>query len=166
MYSRIVVALDGSETASHALDVALNLAGDTGAQLLPIYVIDVPVFALDVPGYNLPIVRNAFEEEGRRVTAQARERMEQRGVKGIPRVTVVTPPGEDVANCIQRAAADWHADLIVMGTHGRRGMRRMVLGSVAERMLRCATCPVLLVSSHMKIPTQAVAAKVHEKAML
>lgn len=166
MYTRIVVALDGSETASHALDAALNLARDTGAQLLPVYVIDLPVFALDVPGYNPSIVRNAFEEEGRRVTAQARERMAQRGVRGTPRVTEVTPPGEDVANCIQRAAADWHADLIVMGTHGRRGVRRMVLGSVAERVLRCATCPVLLVSSHMKIPTHVAAIKASEKAVL
>lgn len=166
MYTRIAVALDGSETASHALDAVLDLAHDTGAQLQPIYVIDLPVLALDVPGYNPAIVRHAFEEEGRRVMTLARERMERRGVTGKTRVIEVMPPGDDVANCIQRAAADWRADLIVMGTHGRRGVRRMVLGSVAERVLRCATCPVLLVSSHMKSPARAVAQDVREKAVL
>lgn len=150
MYTRIVVALDGSKTASHALDTALDLAHDTGARLAAVYVIDLPVLALDVPGYDPAIVRHAFEEEGRLVTSDARERMDRRGVSGDTRVIEVTPPGEDVANCLQRAATDWHADLIVMGTHGRRGARRMVLGSVAERVLRGATCPVLLVSSHVK----------------
>lgn len=163
MYSRILVALDGSETAFHALDTALQLARDTGAQLQPLYVIDVPVLALDVPGYDPSIVRHAFEEEGRRVTALARERMDKRGVTGDPRVVEVNAPSEDVANCIQRAADDWHADLIVMGTHGRRGVRRMVLGSVAERVLRCATCPVLLVSLHMRKPARASGKQAAEK---
>ncbi|HTH60867.1 MAG TPA: universal stress protein [Paraburkholderia sp.] len=166
MYARILVALDGSETASHALDTALQLARDAGAQLQPVYVIDVPVFALDVPGYDPAVVRHAYEEEGRRVVKLARERMEKRGVAGIPRVVEVKPLGDDVACCIQRAATDWHADLIVMGTHGRRGVRRMVLGSVAERVLRCATCPVLLVSLHMKKPAHVPAKKDGEQAVL
>ncbi|TDV34025.1 nucleotide-binding universal stress UspA family protein [Paraburkholderia caballeronis] len=154
MYSRILVALDGSETASRAFDTALDLARDAGAQLLPLYVIDAPVLAYDVPGYDPSIVRNAFVEEGERIAADARERMAKRGVVGEPRIVEVKMPGEDVAHCIQQAAADWHAQLIVIGTHGRRGVRRMVLGSVAERVLRSATCPVLLVSANMKTAAQ------------
>ncbi|CAJ9816694.1 universal stress protein [Burkholderia pseudomallei] len=51
MYSIILVALDGSQTASHALDAALELAADAHARLVPVYVVDMPVFAFDTPGY-------------------------------------------------------------------------------------------------------------------
>ena len=166
MYSRILVALDGSETASRAFDTALEIARDTGAQLQPLYVIDLPVLAFDVPGCDPSTVRRAFEKEGRGIAALAHERMAKYGVSGRPRVVEVNPPGEDVANRIQRAAADWHADLIVLGTHGQRGARRTGLGSVAERVLRCATCPVLLVSSHMKSPAHAPIRSAGEKAVL
>ncbi|WP_321948171.1 universal stress protein [Paraburkholderia sp. J10-1] len=145
MYSRILVALDGSKTASHALDTAIRLALDTGAQLQALYVVDLPVIAYDVPGYDPSIVRDAYIEEGRVIRADADTRMAKQGVKGTSRSIEVELPAEDVAQCIERAAADWRADLIVMGTHGRRGVRRLMLGSVAERVLRCARCPVLLV---------------------
>ncbi|MEX3693441.1 universal stress protein [Paraburkholderia sp. BR14263] len=148
MYSRILVALDGSKTASHALDAAIRLALDTGAQLQALYVVDLPVIAYDVPGYDPSIVRDAYIEEGRVIRADADARMTQQGVKGSSRSVEVELPAEDVAQCIQQAATDWHADLIVMGTHGRRGVRRLMLGSVAERVLRCARRPVLLVPAH------------------
>ncbi|AHI74924.1 universal stress family protein [Burkholderia thailandensis 2002721723] len=75
MYSIILVALDGSETASHALDAALQLAVDTGARLVPVYVVDMPVFAFDTPGYDPSILIDAFREEGRRVLDDAQARM-------------------------------------------------------------------------------------------
>ncbi|RQH05810.1 universal stress protein [Paraburkholderia dinghuensis] len=147
MYTRILVPLDGSETASSALETALQLAVDMKAELRPIYVIDVPILAFDSPGFDPTIIRDAYEVEGQRVTAQAEARMKQRGVTGTARIEEVSAPGEDVAERILLAAADCKADLIVMGTHGRRGLRRLVLGSVAERVLRGTTLPVLLVSS-------------------
>jgi nucleotide-binding universal stress UspA family protein len=145
MYSRILVALDGSETASHAFDSAIRLALETGAEVQPLYVIDMPLMAYEVPGYDPSIVRDAFIEESRVIAADAEARMAQQGVKGAPRSVEVELGAEDIAQCIERVATDWHADLIVMGTHGRRGVRRLVLGSVAERVLRYARCPVLLV---------------------
>ena len=154
MYSRILVALDGSKTASHALDTAIRLALDTGAELQVLYVIDLPIIAYDVPGYDPSIVRDAYIEEGRVIRADAEARMAQQGVKGTSRSVEVELPAEDVAQCIQHAADDWNADLIVMGTHGRRGVRRLVLGSVAERVLRCACRPVLLVPSRAASPAQ------------
>ncbi|WP_321924691.1 universal stress protein [Paraburkholderia guartelaensis] len=159
MYSRILVALDGSTTASHAFDAAIRLAHDTGAELQAVYVIDLPVIAYDVPGYDPSIVRDAYVEEGRVICEEAGTRMTHQGVKGTTRTVEVELPAEDVADCIEHAAADWQAELIVMGTHGRRGVRRLVLGSVAERVLRCARCPVLLVparavSSAQKTPAQ------------
>lgn len=163
MYSRILVALDGSKTASHALDAAIRLALDTGAELHALYVVDLPVIAYDVPGYDPSIVRDAYIEEGRVIRADADARMAQQGVKGTSRSVEVELPAEDVAQCIQRASIDWHADLIVMGTHGRRGVRRLMLGSVAERVLRCACCPVLLVPAHAMSPEQAKQTQQHAK---
>lgn len=158
MYKRILVPLDGSDTAWNALETALQLAVDMTAELRPVYVVDVPVLAFDSPGFDPSIIRDAFEEEGRRVTAQAEARMKQHGVAGGARIEEVSTPGEDVAERILLAAADWHADLIVMGTHGRRGLRRLVLGSVAERVLRSTTLPVLLVSSRGQATAQATQA--------
>lgn len=152
MYSRILVALDGSETASAALDVAVRLAHDTGAQLQPLYVIDIPLIAYDAPGFDPSIVRDAYVEESRIVVADAKTRMAREGVKGSPRSVDTEPGVDDAAQCIVRTAADWHADLIVMGTHGRGGVRRLVLGSVAESVLRTAPCPVLLVPARAALP--------------
>ncbi|PCE30569.1 universal stress protein [Burkholderia ubonensis] len=145
MYSHILVALDGSETSSHALDAALALASEAGARLTPVYVVDLFVPAYDPLGYDPSILIDAFREEGLRVTDDAARRMAGRGVSGTPQIANVEPDGEDIADRILIVARETGADLIVMGTHGRRGFRRLVLGSVAERVLRGATCPVLLI---------------------
>ncbi|KVD42781.1 universal stress protein UspA [Burkholderia ubonensis] len=145
MYSHILVALDGSETSSHAFDAALTLASETGARLTPVYVVDLMVPAYDPLGYDPSILIDAFREEGLRVTDDAAQRMAARGVSGTPRIANVEPAGEDIADRILIVARETGADLIVMGTHGRRGFRRLVLGSVAERVLRDATRPVLMI---------------------
>ncbi|MFP4894915.1 universal stress protein [Paraburkholderia sp. EG304] len=63
-------------------------------------------------------------------------------------------PGADVTQHIAGAASEWQADAIVIGTHGRRGLRRFVLGSVAERVLRDALCPVLMILGRASGPPQ------------
>ncbi|OJA99937.1 universal stress protein, partial [Burkholderia ubonensis] len=123
MYSHILVALDGSETSSHALDAALTLASETGARLTPVYVVDLMVPAYDPLGYDPSILIDAFREEGLRVTDDAAQRMAARGVSGTPRIANVEPAGEDIADRILIVARETGADLIVMGTHGRRGFR-------------------------------------------
>lgn len=148
MYQRILVAVDGSETSHLALDAAVKLARDCGAQLQPLFVVDVPILAYDVLAYDPSYVRDALLEEGTLVGKAALARMRQSGVTGDPRVVEADPAVEDIAHCILRAAADFKADVVVMGTHGRRGFERMMLGSVAERFLRIAQCPVLMISSH------------------
>ena len=73
------------------------------------------------------------------------EKMKAAEVTGTPRVVETNPLRDDIAHTILRVAEEWPADLIVMGTHGRRGFQRLMLGSVAERFLRISCCPVLLV---------------------
>ncbi|MBC8751100.1 MULTISPECIES: universal stress protein [Paraburkholderia] len=152
MYQQILVAVDGSEASSHALDAALQLAHEAGAQLQPLYVVNVPLMTYDVPSYDPSYVRDTLLEEGAHVTDDAAARMRRAGVAGSPRIVEADPGADDVAQCIQRAAAEFKADVVVIGTHGRRGFRRMVLGSVAERFLRIAQCPVLLISAHCVNP--------------
>ncbi|MBB3261885.1 nucleotide-binding universal stress UspA family protein [Paraburkholderia bannensis] len=155
MYSRILVAIDGSKTASHALDTAIQLALESQAELTPLYVIDLPVMAYDVPGFDPSIVRDAYFEEGRLLCTDAQEKMMVAGVRGVARSVEVDLGAEDIAHCIARTAAESKADLIVMGTHGRRGVRRLVLGSVADRVLRSSRCPILLVPSRTRLPESA-----------
>ncbi|KVH40444.1 universal stress protein UspA [Burkholderia cepacia] len=145
MYSNILVALDGSDTSSRALDAALTLAAETGARLTPVYVVDFLVPAYDMYGYDPSILVDAFREEGLRVTEDAARRLKARDVAGTPQISNVEPAGEDIPRRIVRLADETGADLIVMGTHGRRGFQRLFLGSVAERVLRLATCPVLMI---------------------
>jgi len=147
MFKHIMVAVDGSKTASQAFDTALQLARENGAELHPLYVVDVPAVAYDVYGYDPGVVRGAYFEEGKRVTADALAQMQRDGVRGTPRIVEVEPIGSDIAQCIRKVAIDQKIDLVAMGTHGRRGVRRFVLGSVAERFLRISPCPVLLISS-------------------
>ncbi|WP_233837795.1 universal stress protein [Paraburkholderia sp. ZP32-5] len=160
MFHRILVALDGSDTASRAFDAALTLAAESGAELMPLYVIDVPILAYDVPGFDPCVIQDAFIDEGKNIVAEAQGRLASRGVKGTPRVEETSVPGEDVAGRIISAAEHWHADAIVMGTHGRRGLRRLMLGSVAERVLRGASCPVLMIPARASDAAEHPAARV------
>ena len=159
MYKHILVAIDGSETSEHAFDTALQLAKENGAQLQPLYVVDNPLMAYDASGYDPTILRDAFVEEGQRLLADALARMKHENVAGVPRIVDVAPIGEDISERIRITATEFNADLMVLGTHGRRGFRRLFPGSVAERVLRSACCPVLLVPSHQALTAQAQIAK-------
>ncbi|WP_153141777.1 universal stress protein [Paraburkholderia agricolaris] len=147
MYKHILVAIDGSETSEHAFAAALQLAGESGAQLQPIYVVDNPLMAYDASGYDPTILHDAFVKEGQRLLADTLARMKRENVTGTPRMVDVAPIGEDISERIRITANEFNADLLVLGTHGRRGFKRLFLGSVAERVVRSANCPVLLVPS-------------------
>lgn len=145
MYERILAPIDGSETSRRAFDFALRTARENGAELVPLYVVDDPLLAYDAPGIDPSIAHAAFLREGERLKADWLAAMQEKNVKGMPRVVENNETGSDIAQCILDAARTIGADLVVMGTHGRRGARRLMLGSVAERFLRIACCPVLLV---------------------
>ena len=159
MYRRILVAIDGSETSEHAFDTALQLASDNDAQLQPLYVVDNPLMTYDAAGYDPTTLRDAMVEEGQRLLADALARMKNENVAGVPRLVDVAPIGEDISERVRISASEFNADLLVLGTHGRRGFRRLFLGSVAERVVRSASLPVLLVPSRQAQNTVADAAK-------
>ena len=145
MYQRILAPIDGSETAQRAFAYALELAREVGAELIPIFVIVVPTAAYEAPGSDPSIVRDALQAQGECLKTDSDALMRRENVKGATRVVEGFQPGGDVAERILEEAGATGCDLIVMGTHGRRGVKRFMLGSVAERLVRMSCCPVLLI---------------------
>nr|WKF59417.1 Putative universal stress protein [Paraburkholderia busanensis] len=146
MYTRILVAVDGSHTSRRAFDAALELAKSSGAVLQPFYVVENTPMYFEAPGYDPSVLRNRLVEEGKELGAEFAKAMAEHGVKGELTVNEASSL-DDVSTVVLKGAAAFNADLLVMGTHGRRGFQRLILGSVAERCVRQANLPVLLIPS-------------------
>lgn len=144
MYQRILVPVDGSEGARHALDEALKLARLSGAQLQAVYVLQHPTQVVDVAAGFVEQVqtRDTSSETATAVLADAREQMAPFGVTGT--IRAVDAYGENLAAVLMRAIDEFDADLVVMYSHGRSGIRRLFAGSVAESLLHNTTVPLLL----------------------
>jgi len=104
-------------------------------------------------------------QEGERLKAETLAAMQRENVKGTPRVVEIDAPGGGIPERILEEARATRCDLVVMGTHGRRGVRRLVLGSIAERFARTSCCPVLLVpgSAEGAAPAEPAATSQTEK---
>jgi nucleotide-binding universal stress UspA family protein len=144
MYKRILVPVDGSATSLAGLRQALVLAKQNKARLRLVHIVDMR-FVAQAPGGILisepvfDLMRNA----GRKVLARAQALAAGAGVKS--ETAMKETFGERVAVGIVAEARKWRADLVVIGTHGRRGFSRAVLGSDAEEVVRSTRVPVLLV---------------------
>ena len=146
MYRRILVPIDGSPTAMQGLNEAMRLATDQQARLLVLNVVDELGVLQSVDMYGVSLMDEVIEglrEGGRKTLDEAEALTRRRRVKAEFRL--VDSRTSRVCDVIVDAAKKWRADLIVMGTHGRRGVTRMLLGSDAEGVLRGAPAPVLLV---------------------
>jgi nucleotide-binding universal stress UspA family protein len=136
----ILVPHDFSETAQHALSYAIELAVKLGANITVVH-------AYEMLGYGYP--------EGIALTAEVTADIRRAAETALDAVTARTRrPGLEVQSVLRQgpawseinaAATQVRADLIVMGTHGRQGLARALLGSVAEKVVRTAPCPVLTV---------------------
>ena len=143
MYQRIMVAVDGSETAQRGLMEAVNLAKDQKAKLAIAHVIDL-VIVHGAGGFFGPFVQST-REFAQEIIERARKSALDAGVEPEIQSPEIVTTGYHVADTIAQLARDWNADLLVVGTHGRRGVSRLLIGSVAERVVRVAPCPLLLV---------------------
>ena len=149
IYKRILVAVDGSATSKAGLDEAIRLAKDQGATLGLLHVVDeMSVFqnpeGAMAAGVTIEILKKSGEETMAKIAAGAR----RQGLE--PDTKVVESIGTRVADVVVAHAKRWRADLIVMGTHGRRGINRMFMGSDAEMTVRSSPVPVLLVRAKTK----------------
>ncbi|WP_323123214.1 universal stress protein [Burkholderia alba] len=146
MYKRILVAVDGSETSRHAFEAALALARSNDAELQPYYVVENAAIYYNVPGYDPSVLHNQLVAQGNDLSKDFAQQMKAAGVKGEMKLDEASSLA-DVSSLILDGAKAFGADLVVLGTHGRRGFKRLVLGSVAEQCVRQATLPVLLIPS-------------------
>jgi nucleotide-binding universal stress UspA family protein len=149
MFRKILVAVDGSPTSNKGYKVAVDLAKSIGAKLVVLHVIDERAvgIGLSASGFVAPAyvedVIAALRDAGRKVLAKAQREAQAKG-QAID-AHLVESLGNGVAHTILAQAKKQKADLIVLGTHGRRGLARVVVGSDAETVLREAAVPVLLV---------------------
>lgn len=151
IFKRILVATDFAESAEGALACAVELARTHGAELMLLHVYtDLPAY----PEVSTGAVEAIYEEQRRWVEQALEQRARTSRAAGLlARALVRTGPP---ASTIAQAATDEHADVIVVGTHGRSALDRLIVGSVAERVVRLAPCPVLVV----KTPSAPLAADV------
>jgi len=144
MYSRILVPIDGSPTAQRGLQEAIALAGPLGAALHVLNVVDARLLFSEVsPSASPEHLLDEWRRAGDCLVTQAVALARGRGVAADGAVRC--DPALRVFEMIVQEARDSGAGLIVMGTHGRRGLRRLALGSDAEMVLRDSPVPVLLV---------------------
>jgi nucleotide-binding universal stress UspA family protein len=133
----ILVPTDFSAPSQQAMTYAFELAQKVGAKLSLLHVIEVPVYAIEV---SLPL--EDLEQDARRGLARLLPEAAAAHVD-VTRLVAMGVPYEQI---LEMATAE-QVDLIVMATHGRTGLRRLAMGSVAERVVRMAPCPVLTIRS-------------------
>ena len=149
MYQHILVPVDGSPPSDGALDEAIKLARVTGGRVRLLHVAGLMPLSMNARGYGAVSsdVRRIVREGAEKILAKAK--VEQGGIA----VDAMLIEGSD--NRLVEHVADqvktWGVDLIVLGTHGRHGLGRLLMGSHAEEVLRAATVPVLLVHAHQPV---------------
>lgn len=141
-FSTILFANDFSEGSDNAFDYALSMAKQFSAKLLIVHVINEPV---DLRGFYVPHI--SFENLEKEITDGAEKMMERfcsehlAGIEKFEKYIITGIPYEEIV----KKADESGADLIILGTHGRKGVDHLLFGSTAERVVRNAGCPVMTV---------------------
>jgi nucleotide-binding universal stress UspA family protein len=141
MFHRILVPVDGSFSADKALATALQLAGESGGRVRLLHSFDEFAY---LTGYESS---GALLQQARGYADKVlKDALEAAASAGVPADTrLVDEPGQRLGDVVAQEAREFGADLIVVGTHGRRGLGRVMLGSGAEQVIRTAPVPVLVI---------------------
>jgi nucleotide-binding universal stress UspA family protein len=146
MYKNILCPIDGSSTSNGGMVEAISLAKTLHANLRFLHVVDTYFPILDANGeLNILYLADIQRSQGKKIIEIAKERARQSGV--LVECISVESIGERVSKLIIKQSEAWPADLIVMGTHGLRGLARFVLGSDADMVVKQSHVPVLLVKT-------------------
>jgi nucleotide-binding universal stress UspA family protein len=148
MYQRIFVPIDASEASNKALAEAIKLAKPLGATLILAHSIQAPKFGADSQAMlNTEEIEKSLNDSAVSVLQIAAASVREAGLAVEECIEPYT--GEPVAATLLAAAERTRADLIVMGKHGHTGIMHLMVGGVAEGMLRAATLPIMLVHSEV-----------------
>ena len=130
MFKRIMVPTDGSKCSLKAEDVAISIAEKFNSQMVAVHIIDEKL----INPFEL------LEEEGNNILDRAEEKAREQGLK-MEKVLIVGNPAHDMAKITEKT----RADLLVIGTHGKTGLTKILMGSVAENALKTVKIPILLI---------------------
>lgn len=152
MYQRILVPVDGSPTSNKGLQEAIALAKLTGGRIRVLHVVDDLTFLMGSAGYGALTgdVLGVLRDAGEKILAESLATVQ---AAGVPAESALFESLQGrLCDRVAHEVREWKAELVVLGTHGRRGVRRLVLGSDAEQVLRTCTVPVLLVRGDEPAP--------------
>lgn len=148
MYQHIMVAVDGSPTSNLALLEAAKLA-PAMATLRLVCVVENPMWAMPLEAganYNLDLLHTSLLKSAKDILERAKVLLKHKGIDAHSHLLDLAElPSNSIASALLAEAEAWPADVIVIGTHGRRGLNRLLMGSVAETLIRSSNMPVLLV---------------------
>ena len=146
MYKRIVVPVDGSETAQKALATALQMARESSGCVHLVHVVEglTPMTADPYGAYSGDVIE-VMRQSGRKILDDALALARSEGVQADTQL--FDNFGERLAEVVADSATRFNADLMVVGTHGRRGLGRVLMGSGAEQIIRLSPVPVLVLRS-------------------
>jgi nucleotide-binding universal stress UspA family protein len=147
MYQRIIVPIDGSETSNRAMAEAFRIAKESGGRVRLVHVVEEMAYLTGYDqfgGYGGELLK-IMRETGTNILAKGVAAAQAEGVAAEQ--ALFDNLGERLAEVVAEEAHRWGADLIVVGTHGRRGVGRMLMGSGAEHIVRMAPVPVLVIRS-------------------
>ena len=137
---KILVPIDGSDYSNRAAEYAIGIAKAQGAEVVLVYVVDELVVDQFPGGNERGNVEAELKSDGQRAVRYAESVLEKAGVKSTS-MLLKGRPFEQIVNTTK----SFNIDLVVMGTYGRRGAERILIGSVAERVIEYSPCPVLVV---------------------
>ena len=141
-FKRILVPCDGSEVSTRALVSALQIARDGGGRVRVLHVLDQVDYLAGGYEYAGAAVLEELQRQSRKILEDAAAVCQS---AGVPYDTLlVDEPGSRLGDKVADQALAWDADLVVVGTHGRKGLSRAMLGSGAEQIVRFAPVPVLV----------------------
>jgi nucleotide-binding universal stress UspA family protein len=154
MYGKILVPIDGSQTSALGLNEAVKIAKSQGSRIRLVHIVNEFVlnYTYSPELYATDLIES-LRKSGQKTldTAEAAVRGQGVAVEAV----LLESIGGPAAQLILAQAKEWPADLIVMGTHGRRGLARLAMGSDAEEVVRAAAVPVLLVQGAAQQGKQA-----------
>lgn len=140
LFEKILIATDGSEKNKNAVDEAIKIGRACGSTLYAVYVIDTSIYEADPADASFEKVYQQLGKEGEEAVRRVRDLATDLAVE-----TFVI--GGRPAREITRFASENKVDLLIVGTQGRSGIERLFLGSVADKVIRTAGCPVLVIRS-------------------
>ncbi len=141
LFKKILVPMDGSNTSNKALDYAIKMAGSEKAQLRLVHCID-ELSLLGGHEYSGELIQLA-RDNAQTILKAGLVATHAANIEADTRL--IDRVGQRLGESVADAAGDWGADLIVIGTHGRRGIGRVLLGSGSEQIMRMSPVPVLMI---------------------